>query len=1277
MGGTGVVGRRLSKPRTNTSSSNLLSWSDTPAEMPSSPITSSDMDYFGEQATTVSSQGERRSRRKSRSKLRAYLYGSSSHDSSQSFSSDEEEDRRNSLVGAARGAKKRLSRTGSSIMQLSSAKASTNYLPSTSSTNLHSSDPEEAVRVAEQIKERARLDKIAAQNHVSSPVDEDKHVDSVMAPLRRKSLFTPGLATRQSSDILRKPPPPQSIESQADRDYYYNPAYPASSPLAQLAALNHAGNGRNTPTMDVTHLGGLQLGTLRVTNGAASPVSQDSISIQHCQAASPQSNAFEDFQTASEGSDHEGRATPKHQTLTLATKASSSTVDLFVPTNQAIANINKDEQEPYSKRTSFPFQPETADRASAMAIEYASELGGSPFSHSETPLPRNVTVAEEHFEHEGMVFSSSQEPDLHSLRSMIDQDEPADASKGTREDAFSKLNGSSKASTDNKSGDRAPKTDSGYSSNTSLGAGSHNLFSRDHNPEPRYHHSVSRTRADSGPRGIPPARSKKEAKDVAMQPPLQTRPSFTVIPRRALAETEPRVTSTGALETISTVRASVRSPSQLLVKKLQKVRPKSLPPPPVNSITVQGYRDLEQVHIPRVPSVIAARHAERLVHFPLLDHTFPSSEHVSASRTSTLTQAYNVPIRFPSPANALESAAAGLTDAPVRPKASPLLPLNTNDDESGASNLVKSSSWSALGGGKQKKLQKKAMRERKEADKRLAKEEKELEKRLTKDKKEFEKKTKKEESKERSSRSRRSSWGRVKSSERWSAERDAQAAIADFGTVTETLGGGPYDVARTTQPPCRASQRRSWHPHQIGTAIPETRPNARMDTGITEEFSYIRGRPRSQSIGRTVISIDQDRADDGIRGRKVHTRPQTMYADVPPVPALSAVDLRHHDFEWVRNQQRSRSGSKAREHHQENPSFDDRGGVPGVLIQPQSVIMDAPPVPALPSQSQVQQKEADMIRSRPQSMVIDSNMEQNTSSRQSREVSRSGIMTSPRKSRTSEMAMPDLWTGGSLEKKGHMTVKSSEQAVEADSSAVEDEPQGSNDTVWEAQRQAWRERRKSAGEALLKNQLRDIFDAEDSLDTAGPVQKPRPQSSITGSSTADLSEATHTGDKKRPAPSPLAHSMADTAPMVNTQESPNQHPSRTSRGERAPSFPTPAERRAQSQSKSIPRKRVGSGASTPRSTSQNRSTTAPPRNAPPVPRSTTVDAPTDPSPLIRRLMGRYDGGLLYGYEPGQGLGGSAGTRSAKTAASRKSVEVSKGYGIDLSDIPVFVAPAMR
>ena len=76
----------------------------------------------------------------------------------------------------------------------------------------------------------------------------------------------------------------------------------------------------------------------------------------------------------------------------------------------------------------------------------------------------------------------------------------------------------------------------------------------------------------------------------------------------------------------------------------------------------------------------------------------------------------------------------------------------------------------------------------------------------------------------------------------------------------------------------------------------------------------------------------------------------------------------------------------------------------------------------------------------------------------------------------------------------------------------------------------------------------------------------------------------------------------------------------------------------------------------------------------PRPDPTSKEEPCPQSILtISGLSGRYQGGLQYGYEPGCGLGGSAGTRPARNGASRKSVVVSQGFGLDLSDVPIFVA----
>jgi hypothetical protein len=56
------------------------------------------------------------------------------------------------------------------------------------------------------------------------------------------------------------------------------------------------------------------------------------------------------------------------------------------------------------------------------------------------------------------------------------------------------------------------------------------------------------------------------------------------------------------------------------------------------------------------------------------------------------------------------------------------------------------------------------------------------------------------------------------------------------------------------------------------------------------------------------------------------------------------------------------------------------------------------------------------------------------------------------------------------------------------------------------------------------------------------------------------------------------------------------------------------------------------------------------------------------------ILDRFAGGLGYGYEPGYGLVGSAGTRNVgkMAGASRKSMNESVNYGLDFSDVPVFL-----
>ncbi|KAL8791292.1 MAG: hypothetical protein Q9195_005981 [Heterodermia aff. obscurata] len=280
--------QRLSKPRTNTSSSNLLNHQS----QPSSPLTPSEPSLPSEKTAVKASQkGERRSRRQSRTKIRDYLHGQSS---------EEEDDQK--PKGNKRGIRERLSRSSSSLYHLTSGKLSTTQLSNHSSREL---DEESSERTRREITQKALTDSVAARNHVPEPVDEDKHPDAMKSPIRRRSLYTPGLATRSPDDLLRKPPQ-HGKQSEQSGGHRHRTEVPSSSPLDDLAALAVSRNaaliksnaGRSTPT-HFEQLGGLGLGTLRITNDTT-PRPRSSSHVRP-PASSSASHEDAEYFTASEG----------------------------------------------------------------------------------------------------------------------------------------------------------------------------------------------------------------------------------------------------------------------------------------------------------------------------------------------------------------------------------------------------------------------------------------------------------------------------------------------------------------------------------------------------------------------------------------------------------------------------------------------------------------------------------------------------------------------------------------------------------------------------------------------------------------------------------------------------------------------------------------------------------------------------------------------------------------------------------------------------------------
>lgn len=1374
--------QRLSKPRTSTSSTSLLKLTQQKNES-SSPPTPIDTHGLGEKVMVVTSPtGEVRSRQDARSKLREYLYAPNNQ--AQTPSSEEEDDGPRRFSKVAGGLKKRLSRSGSSFTQLPSAKSSSLYLTNSSGSRLLFSselslDLEESERIAENIKEKAYADSIAAQNHVSLPVDEDKHPDSVMAPIRRRSLFTPGIATRDPKDILRKQPPLRRSQTQVDLAHYDDPLLPESSPLSQLVALTRTRDGRSTPSdLDYSHLGGLKLGTLRVTNGGAASPAPD---------AHAPVKAMADMTSKDAPYDHEGIHTACHvptrsgdsPVVVNETNSKVKKLEGYAETSKAMTQIGgsplkyegtemfanaQDNTICHSCLKSLSTQGSVAstdrssrspDRASVMAQNYMSELPGSPFSKSETfnlgilePgfKPAMHTIGDGALDDEGVDVSKPQNSSTEMWRLFINDAEVRHANSETREDALRILTANAAPVSDTASRSVSPpdsrhrssagtllgsagskhftKADSGYNSNESLqtlssAAVSSNLEEPSSRLSPMSSQRLSQSL--SCPREMPQSISSREKINIPEQPnrPAPIRPSAIVTPK-AISAITPRIntsqTSTTTTVTVSYLHTPVDlngpttrndaipketsvqqtrplEPSPTKANKLRKPRPLSQPLP-VDLIAIQRNLSLSQADIPPVPSHVSLKHADRLREFPSLEHTFPSLQHTQLSDTLSIEEPVYVPIRFPSPANAVEeespskdiSITTRLSQYSTRePAASPLKGKRESvveeEDQFTASDLMRSPSWSDFGrrGREKRRLEKEKASKSKNTE--GGKDNTELDeeglpipdicrspswsafggkkkqkKSLELEKKEPEKSPKIDEPKKRNILTRNRS-STITKKERRQSLPNAEATITDFGTVTESLGGSPYDIAKAAfAGQSRAAENTNLsHPRQQSTAIPRTKSTIGMDEEAAAEFARLRSRQRSHSSSRPEMPIrrslddraavlgkmirpqsmyanappvptfpnhiEQNEASSGHSERLVHTRSQSKFRETPPIPDISPLgELEQPEIinEYDRFPVRARLRSMF-DNVQPTPAFaavdlpmhrqisSDRGATTAELIRPRSMIIEASPRPAYVPVEKQERRETFNDRGgapgrniRPRSMFLDippvpalPTVEQ--VEQKEAQVSRS----------SSERSMTLIGP-----RKVKIIPESSKKDIWASPALVEDKttvPRAQSS--WEAHQQAWAERRKSAGDALLqKNQTTGLQGASEPATTRTTA-------------TDYLSPASALSTRSRTPSPPKPASRPFHKPLNLLQDTPTRPP------------PPPP------------------------------STIAAPTSAPP-----------STSPSTERLAGRYEGGLSYGYEPGVGVGGSAGTRSAKTGASRKSIGFSQGYGVDLSDVPIFVAP---
>ena len=1136
-------------------------------------------------------------------------------------SDDDDHEGKRGLPGIAKGVKHRLSRVGtvSSTTQLSSAGGSTSQLSSYSNSQLDSVD---SARMVEEIKEKAYMDSIAALNHVPSPIDEDMHVDSIPSPIRRKSLFTPGIATRTPHDILRKPPPPQILQSQADRDYYFNPDLSTSSPLARLAALETGKSGRSTPTLDYSHLGGLKLGTLRVTNGPTSPKPQEVASRVSDDTPAPYVvDADQAAETEGKGKGHEKAAAvfdgsiDSNEEADSAPSPSSSSSSSYSPAVDELKSSSPDdrktgdtkskphlctsgspleyehvmdfevlEEKPsrsahtkwLNRKQSLPsgFFAGPSDAAPAKTFDYRQAFPDTPFQRPQTATDDNSKSRggsntdgfdDASLEDEGLVMYKSYRSALEKWRSFVHDADQRKSNNGTREDAFRKLNAnstcqqssvsrptSSSASaktvdlrsicTDPTTIQSSKNADSGYNSRESLASSNKapldDIAIAD-SALKTLETGLRKSSRLSGSRRMSWSSSSRKAKtsDVAPSSDKQSL-SFPSAAAGAAQLAPPAVHSTEPISIVSKDKTALQtsiipSPRSVLkTRKLGKANRLSQHLP-VNSIVVQGTHQLSQSYIPEVPRAVALKHAERLQKFPLLDHTFPSLQHVGSYESLLCNKHESVPIRFPSPAESSER-----EDSICRAD------LDWPSSQSSRNKKLKFASKSA--------------------------------------------------SKAASKAGRRSS------------QAGGSVAITDFGTVTECLGDNPYDVA--TSPTSYSQKRASFsHPHQISTALPRAKSMIEMTTESALQIAKSQSRVSTHSFSGPFISSSKsfDSLDKfaGNLGRQCRTM-----VDIPPVPALpagySTREINRDGFQPfepagqvfpnhekssnqsaksrslvtgpsailtipAKDEAQSKSLDASRTFEPRRKSFNDRTGTPGKFARPRSMYEKVPPVPVLPSKSQLVQIEAQVLKlspSRPKMVDI-------------------------------SVKMP----------------KSTEKITDTDEKSA-GEPVDQRDN-WKSLREAWSQRRKSAGDALLlQSQMEKLSVVSAVSDRpADPLEFSKHTSVEQKLSDNPIRPAAPNAFQRRP---PLRHISQPHAslPDVNGLAA----SCRVSRRAENPSTPKSAQ--------------------------------------------------------INNLAGRFAGGFHYEYEPGFGLGGSAGTRIAGTAATRKSVGVSQGYGLDLSDVPIFVLP---
>ena len=1219
--------KRLSKPRTNTSSSNLLLLKNLHTGNATS-VAASESSRSSDELQNSKLHGDRqRSRRKSMVRLASYFKRSSTEDEQCSDCDSP------SLIS---------SEDVPSSQQKSSTTA-TFRNPSQhdmSAPSCLSLSDEESKRLLDEftIKGKALADTMAALTHVPSPIDDDKHPDSVKSPIRRKSLYTPGIATRTPHDILRKPPPPLQIQSPADRAYYYNSAYSETSPLARLASLEMPNHGRSTPCdLDRTHLGGLSLGTLRVTNGTASPEPQFNPANLRPLSSS---RSDDDYYTASEGthSDHEngigkksrrncGDLSTGHQRSQSPLKYESQPTEFestFAGSRRHSGSSHLEESTSLERQIPCNLD----DSASAIALDYMSEIPDSPYKtfgtvdqlerqpqieaevariapswrqYSDDPMdgpngmvtsvrPEEADVpetcsADNVFQTTCVIEKANPTNKMIESRLVYSQiPDPTISSSRVDSQPFNPCSASSSF------GDKA---DSGYVSDVSgrVDAQVASLPEQDTGAKDNNHWADL-----SGTEVVDTCRHALRTSSGSLNPPsAPVKSTEKVIVR-------PRLSSK------SSWRLSL--PASMVSRRLQKVRRTSQPP----LTDWQLAQDLSQSQLPQIPPELVSRMSQRADEFPLLEQACiklrTSDECGSPESHENIT-----PLRFPSVASQTEE--------------------QTDFDRRIDSICRSDLDWPSKKSTKKKDAKKSKIIASPDKEKKKSK--------LSKAKKQ-------------------------------AVNLEAKATIADFGTVTESLGKSPYDIAlETVQAGARSrSLNRAPQPYRMSTSIPRQKRVIGMNDEEAAEYARInneRYRRRSSSFAkpeRLALAKAEENSFFGVS----RPRPTSMFADVPPLPSLPLAKAT--DKETIDYTSFPRPASALPRYWPNETSKHQAVESPTVSKTTSSTTITAS------STSNTNNNRSPMSRPRPRSMYAD-------------------VPSLPAAASQRDQIQQNYVTSDALRASQYLgsnpipvaPADCNKSMTDADRVAGKDD----QDDSWAHFRSAWSQRRRSAGEALLKQQKSSVEDQRVTQPIYGHYTEPSEQSPVLAAQA--FSRVRQQDHRQRGASAPPKERFplmsASVPPSLSPFKSSSHinHPKENARAQSdvdTPQVSPPTEFTStvgdvssslgtftSKSTLKAPHKRVASHVNAFEALSSNPPNPSfPVLPPPPPPPKDVVEPLSSHDSQFKGLAGRYEGGLLYGYEPGFGLGGSAGTRTPRTGATRKSVGVSSAFGVDLSDVPVFV-----